>query len=137
MHVVDTEPKAKWYHWTGLGLCSVVMLLLGLEAVIQGATPDSRFFAIDNVVVHVIGVGFVACALILPMRRRFAFAASMWLVGLSLAENLLTFRFETVSFTDALATLASIVMVLGGVLLLLVDLRSVFRDEAQAPPWST
>jgi hypothetical protein len=137
VHVVDTQPKAKWYHWTGLGLCSATMLALGLLEVLQGADPSSRLFAVDNVVVHVFGVGLIVCALLLPLRRQYAFTASIWMAALTLAENLITYRFEAVSATDALATIASIVIILGGLLLLLIDLRVVFRDDREAPPWSS
>jgi len=130
----ETSTGPHWYHWASLSACSVVMLAIGVLEVMQGADPTSRFFAIDTWVVRGLGVALVLCALWLPLRHDRAFLASMLVIGLSIAENLVTYRFEAASPADAATTVAAIAVLLGAPLYVLAELRGVFRDPPRDEP---
>ena len=123
-----------WYHWMVLSACSAGMLMIGVLEVMQGADPASRFFAVDTVVVRILGAALVLCALWLPLRHDKAFVAAVWLLGLTIAENLITFRFEASSLGDSLTMLATVAILLGAPLFILLELRPVFRANAAEPP---
>lgn len=111
-----------------------MMLTLGVTEVWDGADASSRFFAIDTVVVRVLGVALVACALWLPLRHDGAFVASMWLLGVSLLENLVTYRFEAYPLAVTATELFFLAILLGVPAFILRDLRTVFRADAPPPP---
>ena len=124
----------RWYHWVGLSACSAGMLMIGVLEVMQGADPASRFFAVDTVVVRILGAALVLCALWLPLHDDRAFVTAVWLLGLTIAENLITFRFEASSLGDSLTVLATVAILLGAPLFILLELRPVFRANAAEPP---
>ena len=127
----DSTPR--WYHWAALSVCTVVMLGMGLLEVLDGADPASRFFAIDSVVVRILGVALVLCALWLPVRHDRAFVVSMWLLGATIVENLATYRFETSSLFNTGDLLVSIVLMFVVPILILAELRPVFTSQDQRP----
>jgi len=86
------------------------------------------------VVVRVLGTALTLCALWLPLRHDKAFVASVWLLGLTIAENLITFRFEASSLGDSLTVLATVAILLGAPLFILLELRPVFRSNESEPP---
>jgi len=136
----DFEPSQtkaeplRWFHWVGVSACSAGMLMIGVLEVMQGADPASRFFAVDTVVVRILGAALVLCALWLPLRHDKAFVAAVWLLGLTIAENLITFRFEASSLGDSLTMLATVAILLGAPLFILLELRAVFRANAAGSP---
>ena len=119
-----------WYHWMGLSACSAGMLMIGILEVMQGADPTSRFFAIDNVAVRMLGVAMVICALWLPLRHDKAFLASVWVLGLTIAENLVTYRFESFALADTATVLATLAIMLVLPAFILIELRKTFREDA-------
>ena len=128
-----TEPL-RWFHWVGLSACSAGMLMIGAVEVMQGADPTSRFFAVDTVAVRILGAALALCALWLPLHDDRAFVTAVWLLGLTIAENLITFRFEASSLGDSLTVLATVAILLGAPLFILLELRPVFRANAAEPP---
>ena len=135
MEAGDTKTETvKWYHWASLSGCTVIMLAIGAFEVLQGADPTSRFFAVDTIVVRILGAALVLCAFWLPMRHDKAFVAAMWLLGLTIAENLATYRFEASSLADTATVLVTVIVVLGAPLFILWDLRRVFGAMTADPP---
>jgi hypothetical protein len=131
----DTKIQAaKWYHWASLSACTVIMLAIGAFELLQGADPSSRFFAVDTIVVRILGAGLVLCAFWLPMRHDRAFVASMLLLGLTIAENFVTYRFESSSPAQTATVLATVVVAFGAPLFVLSDLRRVFGARTAVPP---
>lgn len=127
----DIEPR--WYHWAALSGCTVIMLGIGLIEVMNGADMTSRFFAVDTVVVRILGAGLVACAFWLPLRHDRAFTVSMWLLGLTIAENLVTYRFEAYPLASTGDVLLFLVVAFAVPIVILAQLRSVLSTRVPPP----
>ena len=125
--------RLRWFHWVGLSACSAGMLMIGVLEVMQGADPTSRVFAVDTVIVRILGAALALCALWLPLRHDRAFVASMWLLGLTIVENIITYRFEAFSVAESAGVLVTVAILLGAPLFILAELRPVFRANSADP----
>jgi hypothetical protein len=124
----------RWYHWSALSAVCALMIALGALELMQGADSASRFFLIDTWVVRVLGLGLVVCAFWLPLRHDRAFVASMWVLGLSMLENLVTYRFESSAMTATTDVALTLIVFMGLPILILAELRPIFRADTQQQP---
>jgi hypothetical protein len=84
----------KLYHWFLLGLSASGLAVMGLLDLIAGASQESRFYAVDNVLVRLIGGGLILSSVGLVLRRGWGFVASFCFLGISIVEVVATDRSE-------------------------------------------
>lgn len=129
--------QPRWYHWTLLALCSAGMLTIGILNVTGGASPSSRFYVLDDVVVRLLGVGFMVFSLAVFLRRRWAFLGAIWCLSLSILEILVTYDLgasaPALTAFMLLATLVCIVIFFGIPIALLAWLKTVFVNRGTEP----
>ena len=131
-----TARNPRWYHWTLLALFAVDVLTMGILNVEGGAAESTRLYAIDDVLVRLLGVGLILFSLGLPLRRNWAFVGSICFLALSILEFMLTYDFGASSSLDNTIVLATLVVLFGVPIALLAWLRTVFvrKEESQNKP---
>jgi hypothetical protein len=82
--------SARWYHWALFILCIPLLATIGILDVSSGAAIGSRFYDIDEFFVRAAGVGFIVAAISLIFRKRWAFDFSIFHLGSSALEIVVT-----------------------------------------------
>lgn len=123
------EARPQWYHWTLLLLCLLTLVAMGVLNIAYGASPESRFFAIDDVVVRLLGAGVLVCAVGTLLRRQWGYAGLIWLLGLSCVEIAVTFDWGAQSLEMTGSLLSGTVLFFGVQIALLGWLGGVFVPE--------
>lgn len=124
-----SEGRPHWYHWTLLLLCLFSLAAMGVLNIRYGASPESRFYAIDDVVVRLLGAGMLVCSVGTLLRRQWGFAGLIWLLGLSCLEIAVTFDWGAQSLELPGGALSSTVLFFGMQIALLAWLGGVFVPE--------
>lgn len=123
------ERRPYWYHWTLLLLCLLTLVAMGALNIAYGASPESRFYAIDDVVVRLLGAGMQVCAVGALLRRPWGYAGLIWLLGLSSLETAVTFDWGAQSLVMPGSALSSTVLFFGVQIALLAWLGGHFLPE--------
>ena len=119
--------------------CAVVVCIEGLLDVIYGASPKSRFYAVDKVVTPILGVCLVVLSALIFVRRSWAFYGLISCLAIQVISNLLTARLEAESALRGLErenlfrvwSIFLIVLVISNVvpIILLLWLHPIFVTE--------
>lgn len=104
---------------------------MGILDVAWGASSDSRFYAVDDIVVRVLGALLILFSLGLLLRRNWAFMGSIAVLALFLPELLLTHNFAATSIVGMVVMVAMVLVFLGAPIALLTWLRRVVLPEKQ------
>ena len=100
------KKNPKWYHWAILGVCALWMLAMGIMNIAWGASPSSRFYVIDDVVVRILGVGLVMTSLSLFFRQNWAFIGAISILAISILEIVVTDHIDAETLFDLLIMLS-------------------------------
>jgi hypothetical protein len=121
------------YHWVLLVYCILVAFIHGMVCIIGGSSPDSRFYAIDRIVVRVLGVGSVVFAVLVFLRESWAFYGLVCCLTFSLIDELIPFRQDVAASNLAarfpFAYMVFVTLILGVPIALLLWLRPVFTTN--------
>jgi hypothetical protein len=120
----------KWYHWALLIMCGAGLLSVGVLDLMGGASKESRFYSIDNVLVRLIGAGLLSGAIGLVLRRGWGFAVSILFVALSVAEIIAT---SGTGSAELLLNAVAALLIFGIPIALLVWFRRAFTLRSAAP----
>jgi hypothetical protein len=83
--------NTRWYHQTLLAVCVVVAAVIGVSDVVGGSARQSRFHAIDDVFVRLLGVAFLLFAVALGRRKSIGFLGVGLCCVLSMIEVAVTY----------------------------------------------
>lgn len=83
--------RPTWLHWALTALCGVFLVILGSSMLIGGAAEGSRFFAIDDALIRVLGAVLILCGPALLFRWDWGFVGAMWVLGMLVIETALTY----------------------------------------------
>ena len=75
---------------TGLRIVGAYTWLIGVLNTVGGASSDSRFYAVDDIVVRAVGVAFIVLGLGLVLKNRWPVLPLTIVYGLALIEVLAT-----------------------------------------------
>ena len=84
------QTKSRQSRQTGRMIVGAYTWLIGVLNTIGGASADSRFYAVDDIVVRVLGVAFIVLGLSLVLKKRWPVFPLSLVYGLSLVEVLVT-----------------------------------------------
>jgi len=103
---------------------------MGVLDLTGGASKDSRFFPVDDVLVRLVGIGLIAGGIGLILRRGWGFVGSILVLILSMLEVLATTKHDASWASDGAMTLAlsgAALLFFGLPVALLVWLKRVFE----------
>ena len=120
------EKRIKWYHLTALGISILGMSLMGVLNIIDGASLESRFYIIDDIVIRFLGAGFVLIGLLLSLRRNWVFISSILIFVFSILEAMITYDIDKHSGFHNITFLIFTFILFGVPIIILSWLRSVF-----------
>ena len=128
------KKKPKWYHWTLLALCATGMLTMGILSVTE-VQYRWEWYLVDDVVLWLLGCGFITFSLGLILRRRWAFVGAMLCLGGSILEAVIMHYIVTSSLTFSPVMTTLILLFFGVPLVMLAWLQVVFvqRKTESAP----
>jgi len=125
-----------FFHWILLLGCALVAFIAGNLNIIHGAAPDSRFYAIDRIVVWLLGVGLVIFSALIFLRQVWAIDELILCYALSIIEVLVTSRPETQALTKKIGLfkylifwILFMVIFFGIPMVLLIWLRTIFSGK--------
>jgi hypothetical protein len=121
------------YHWILLLYCALVASFMGILALTGGAAPDSRFYAIDRVVVRLQGAGLVIFSVLIFLRQNWTFYGLTSCCVISIVESLVTVRPDATSTNYVQrhfsAWVAFLLLVFGIPVSILIWLRPIFTAD--------
>ena len=128
-----TKQNPKRYRWMLLTVCALWLLTIGILNLISGASPSSRFYAIDDVVVRLLGGVSILFSLGLFLRRKWAFVGSLCCLALEVLEVVLTWNLKVFSTSHNIGILVGVVIFYGVPVALLVRLRMASMRSKTEP----
>ncbi|MES2464487.1 MAG: hypothetical protein V4671_28330 [Armatimonadota bacterium] len=75
---------------TGLRVIGAYTWLIGILNTVGGASTDSRFYAVDDIVVRALGVALLVLGLCLVLKKRWPLLPLIGIYGLSIIEVFVT-----------------------------------------------
>ncbi len=121
----------KWYHLVLLTFLIVHALAIGFLDLVFGASPESRFYVVDDIIVRAIGLGLVVFGGALGFRKGWAFVGLVSCLALTVVEVLATYDYAASDVLD-MSVMAVLLLVLFGIpMVLLIRLKARVSANAQ------
>lgn len=119
--------ESRWYHSLILIVCVIGTVIMGFLDLLGGASPDGRFYAVDDVVVRALGLALILLSVGILLRRRWAFSGGIATLALCGLEVVVTYHWEAATTISLVVTTAMIVVFLGVPVAILTWLRPIMQ----------